>query len=196
METFIIRIDTAFTFKRITQLQRGILGRAGGGHLKKKVDQKNSLGLLWSLCLTLLSCVNGDSFLYFRLNLNRTLTPLAMFLSVTPSSHFPCCCTCLVVILVALVVCLSLFNLDFAVIRPSVVRRHGQADKDGLVLAAYNIDEPDAAILNKDGHITSDLGHGGPMSSGASVPRSGDMRTRTQLEDEQRGQMRSYLTHI
>lgn len=46
-------------------------------------------------------------------------------------------------------------------IRPSVVRRHGQADKDGLVLAAYNIDEPDAAILNKDGHITSDLGHGG-----------------------------------
>lgn len=81
-------------------------------------------------------------------------------------------------------------------IRPSVVRRHGQADKDGLMLAAYNIDEPDAAILNKDGHITSDLGHGGPMSSGASVPRSGDMRTRTQLEDEQRGQMRSYLTHI
>lgn len=81
-------------------------------------------------------------------------------------------------------------------IRPGVVRRHGQADKDGLVLAAYNIDEPDAAILNKDGHITSDLGHGGPMSIGASVPRSGDVRTRTQLEDEQRGQMRSYLTHI
>lgn len=65
---------------------------------------------------------------------------------------------------------------------------HGQADKDGLALAAYNIDEPDAATLNKDGHITSDLGHSGPMS--------GEMQTKTQLEDEQRGQMRSYLTHI
>lgn len=60
----------------------------------------------------------------------------------------------------------------------------------------YNIDEPDAAVLNKDGHTASDLGHGGPMSGGASVPRSVAMRTRTQLEDEQPGQMRSDLTNI
>lgn len=76
--------------------------------------------------------------------------------------------------------------LILAAIRPGIM--HLQADIGGLVLPLYNTDEPDAATLNKDGHITSDLGHSGPMS--------GDMRTETQLEDEQRGQMRSYLTHI
>lgn len=54
--------------------------------------------------------------------------------------------------------------LNFAVIRLGIVQTHGQADEDELVFATYNIDEPDAATLNKDGHITRDLGHSGPMS--------------------------------
>lgn len=45
VETFIIRIDTAFTFKRITQLQRGNIGSGWARTPGEKVDQRNRLGL-------------------------------------------------------------------------------------------------------------------------------------------------------
>lgn len=51
-------------------------------------------------------------------------------------------------------------------------------------------------ILNKDGHITGDLGHCRPLECRRGIAGGLGMQTRTQLGDEQWGQMRSYLTHI
>lgn len=172
-----------FTFKRITPVQRGILGRDGREHLAEKVRVLTGLAAVavfnlaalcqWRLTPLLPAQLIHDSNISCQVLVADAVKPLPLLLN-TPTCRSGCTCGGAL--------------LNFAVIRLGIVQTQRQADKDGLVLAPSNIDEPDGASLNKDGHITSDLGHSGPASGG--------MRRKTQLEDEQRGQMRSYLTHI
>lgn len=167
-------------------------GNIGGASGEKGSDQENTLALLWTLCLTLLSHVKRDSFLCFLVHLNL-LFPIGFSVVRLSSASLWYCLSDKVVTRLALNF-LEAFSLGTD--SPSRLANAQTSRPRRTWARPYNIDEPDAVIWNKDGHITGDLGHFRPLECRRGIGGGLGMQTRTQLGDEQWGQMRSYLTHI